>query len=318
MAVLKVKNNVTKSLVDVRVDDNILPEISKYHYIIDKYSKKPYREVISGSSKKKYFLDREIFGCDRGDGNIVSHKNGDPLDCRLHNLYNRRNNVTVNINSISSAGFHWPSNVKSFLNFIEKRSDTPEGDLCSSFLAIADIKKYNKNRIDIVTTPETYEFYKKKEIYPTLRKVLNKYFDWDGTLNITKDATSLLKAEKIEEKIEGNTPKIDSAAIFDTNEEAVGKMSPLEKLLGAPVAKNVEIKPMPASQEIEYEFYDEYPVNSAIKNTATDLTKIRRELYGLSFKEPSSIVELLKDNKIFPTEVMIKILRERGAATVQF
>ena len=297
MAVLKVKNIVNDSMADVHVDDNILPELNKYNYVIDKYSKKPYREVITGDTqKRKYFLDREIFGCTYKDGTFVYHKNGDPLDCRLNNLYNRKSDITLN--SISSSGFHWPSNIRSFLNFIENRSDTPEGDLCSAFLAIADIKKYNKKRLDIVVDPDPYEQYKKMEIYPTLKKLLHKYFDWDGALNITKNATFVVKA------VVDN-----SAAILQTKEE----IKPVEQISPLVVSK---AEPTP---EIEYEFYDEYPASTVVgRGTTTDLTRIKRELYGLSFKEPTRIVELLQDNKIFPTEVIIKILRERGAATVQF
>ena len=117
MPVLKVKDKVTGGTLEATIDPESVKQISGYNYNVDKYSKKPFREVKEDGILRRYFLDRDILGCRINDGKMVYHTNGDPLDNRREHLI-----VKQKITSLpSSSGHRWPHNSDRLLHPILDR-----------------------------------------------------------------------------------------------------------------------------------------------------------------------------------------------------
>lgn len=311
MAILKVKNKTTEEIIDVKVDHDCLTKFGSYQYFLDKSSKKPFREVKLNNGLRRIFLDRDILGCSIGDGRAIYHKNYDPLDCRRDNL-EEHSRAPYGSLSISSSGHHWPSSINSLLNFLEKRSKDPDEDLCSQFLSLVDVKKYSKRRIDLLVDAEIYDQYKKKEIYPTLKKVMTKYFDWKGDINISKiiasESTKTPINPIIETKIEESSlelKQMQNNNTFSNTSTSTSSISKPIEVTEKKIARSV-------FNELDYEFYDQFPSPSP---TETSVDRIKRDLYTLN---DILLLELLQDNKIFSTEIIIKVLKSRGAVLINF
>jgi len=281
MSVVKVKSKITGEMLDARVDFESLQQVSAYTYTIDKFSKKPFRDVKEGASIRRYFLDRDILGCTMHDGKIVYHKNDNPLDNRLDNLF-----VKQRVIRKSNTGHHWPQSPDSLLNFLEKRKG-PDEDICVDFLARVDVTKFTKKQIDVVAPAEDYDTYKKKHIDYAIKRVLHRYFEWSGTLNLVKEVAIPVAAPLV--------PLVPLASVAPTP----APMVPVAPVVVAPVKES--------QSKIVYPF--------DVPSTPTADKQIKGELYRMS---SDKILDLLKDYRIFPTEFLIKILQERGANTVQF
>jgi hypothetical protein len=266
MPVLKVKNRLTGEFVEAKVDTDSLKKVSQYQYFIDKFSRKPYRDVKDGNQIRRYFLDRDILGCKLKDGRMIKHKNEDPLDNRLENLIEKQRKM------ISSSGYRWPHTVDSLVNFLSKKEGDEE-DLCSEFLAKADIQRFTRKRVDVLAHPDEYDAYKKKGIDRVIKGVLHKYFDWSGVLNITKE----IKPTDI---------------------------APAAPIPATVVRDNVNVT------EVRYEFEE---------GGGFSVPHIKKQLNQLiAFGDDDTLLEILRDRRICPTEIIIKVLQERGASSVNF
>lgn len=288
MSVVKVKSKITGEMLDARVDFESLQQVSAYAYTIDKFSKKPFRDVKEGTNIRRYFLDRDILGCTMNDGKIVYHKNDNPLDNRLDNLF-----VKQRVIRKSNTGHHWPQSPDSLLNFLEKRKG-PDEDICVDFLARADVTKFTKKQIDVVAPAEDYDTYKKKHIDYAIKRVLHRYFEWSGTLNLVKEVA---------------IPSFLSVAI-PLVPAAPAPVAPV----APPVAPPIPVTPVVVAPVKESQPRITYPFDVPASTSTAD-KQIKGELYRMS---SDKILDLLRDYRIFPTEFLIKILQERGANTVQF
>lgn len=323
MAILTVPNRITGESVDVKVDEDCLKKVSGYKYSIDKYSKKPFREVRNKNRITRFFLDRDILNLMLNDGVMVLHENGDPLDCRRGNLITKERNLST----VSSSGNRWPHKIESLIHFLEKREfEDPEIPTAVEFLAKVDVGKFSRKQINIVANEEDYNEYKSKNVDRVIKRVLVKYFDWKGQLHVTKQIAPITPVEKILQ---------EAKEAKEVNKESIGEK---ELLVGEETIKDTGETEAPIPLETKRAFSNTpQGIKSAFKNTPTseayydyeenvpqyqtnqtDVLKIKRQLYSLSFSDANSVLELLKDNKIFPTECLIRVLQERGANMVQF
>jgi hypothetical protein len=294
MPVLKVKDRTTGNLVDALVDADVLPKVSQHSYCIDKQTAKPFRDVMENGKLKRYFLARDIFGCKMNDGRMIKYVSSNRLD-------NRRENLVEKLDRMPTTGFHWPTKVDSMINFLENR-EGPDEALCAEFLAKVDITKFSKKRIDAIATPSDYEELRSKNVELTFKRVMRKYFDCDSSINFVKE----------------NRPIFETKLTKTT--ETVEKKTPVLKLEPEVVQKNptppqqdslcTESKPVSETHYI----FDDLPEPQNEK----PLLDMKKKLFDLSWKHPEGILELLEDNRLFPTENLIKVLQKRGANMIQF
>lgn len=283
MAFLQVLDKVSQEMVNVKIDSDALKKVNHFNYMLDKYSRKPFREVKDNKKVIRYFLDRDILDLKLNDGIVVYHRNTDPLDCRRENLVEKERAIA----SVSRSGHYWPKNSESLIHFLSKREgEDHDVAIASEFLAKVDVQKYNKKRVDIMADADDYDSFKKKNIEIVIKRVLHKYFDWNGVLNITKNLKPLLDENK---------------------EPSVVEQTPMPP----PPPSHANVKS--DIPEIEYEFEEAFKPASKLT-----FKQLKTELYHYAFSTPDLLMDCLRDNKLFPTEAIIRVLQERGANMVQF
>ena len=292
MPVLKVKDRNTGEVVEAKLDPDSLKKVSNHQYFIDKFSRKPFRDVKHGNQIKRYFLDRDILGCELNDGRIIRHKNNDPLDNRVDNLVEKRRIAN------SYTGYRWPHSVDSLVNFLDKRKGADE-DLCSEFLAKADTKRFTRKRVDVLASPEEYDVYKEKGIDRVIKGVLHKYFGWSGILNLTKEIKILPEDRSV------------MAPVQEQKELGLQK-----KDVQIIVKEQIPIKEPSLENKTEMEY--EYENSPAVTELELSMIQMKKQLNQLTFSGDDKILEILRDRRICPTELIIRVLQERGASAINF
>lgn len=131
-----------KILAHAKVDADMYDKLSKYTWLLsDKGTIYRLTDKGSGAASTSFFLHREVFGCQYGDGQTVIFKDGDKLNCLRSNLVAGIKKTYTRLLR-GPKGKSFPYKPESFISYFRKHY--PAFD---DVLYEAQITQYSRKRI---------------------------------------------------------------------------------------------------------------------------------------------------------------------------
>jgi hypothetical protein len=299
MSTLEILDNGNKGkILKARIDADDYTRLKDYTYVVDKTSERPYREETIGGKTRRLFLVRDVMRLTFGDNRVVYSKSKDPLDCRKDNLEEGKIRVST---QLKGKGAFWPHTFKSLLNFLASK-DGDDEIVVHDYLSKAYEVKYTRKMIALTYASDDYRDFQTKKIFITIRKVLNSYFDWAGTINPIKDAT--LDYKKALEKKQKELKEEPKAEPKEASKENSSKEPE------APIMIQRVFSDLRNAKERE-------KIQEESKGIIT-YAQIKQDLQTFLEYDPDNAVKLLKDPRIFTLESFFKVFNDRVPMSLQF